>query len=88
MGLALFVLVMLALLVLALAIPRWSLLVLPVIVVMVQWQIDTPAPDDDVARAIYSMWYFVYALPLVVGILVGKLVRIPGKAQTPRRPSD
>jgi Na+/proline symporter len=68
-------LVMAVLLVLALAIPRWSLLVLPLIVVMVQWQVDTPAPDDDVARATYWIWLIVYAVPLVVGILAGKLVR-------------
>jgi hypothetical protein len=43
--------------------------------VMVQWQVDTPAPDDDVARATYWIWLIVYAVPLVVGILAGKLVR-------------
>ena len=88
MWVALFTLVMSALLILGFVLPRWPLLLLPLIVVMVQWQVDTPAPDDDVARATYWIWLIVYAVPLVVGILAGKLFRMRGEGQTPRRPSD
>jgi len=88
MGLALFVLVMVSLLVLGLAIPRWPLLLLVPIIVMVQWQVDTPAQDDDVTRALYWLYYILYAVPLVVGILAGKLVRVPGERQTPHHPTD
>ena len=87
MGVALFALVMVGLLVLGLAIPRWLLLLLVPLVVMVQWQIDTPAQDDDVGRAVYWLWLVVYAVPLVVGILAGKLVRMSGDEQARQPPS-
>jgi len=88
MGLALFALVMVGLLVLGVAIPHWPLLLVVPLVVMVQWQVDTPAPDDDVTRAVYWLYLIVYALPLVIGILAGKLVRMRGEGPIPQRPQD
>lgn len=74
-----FFLVLAALLILGVVVRSWLLLPVSPLVVMIQWQVATPAPDDDVARAVYWLYLVPYTVALVIGILAGKVFRQPRK---------
>lgn len=74
-----FILVLAGLLVLGFAVRSWLVLPVPLFVVWAQWELFTPAPDDDVARALYWLFLVPYTVFLVMGILAGKVFRQPRK---------